>query len=117
MRDLGELNGHGVGGDDGADAYGVIVGAAVAHDADGAHAGEDGEVLPNFPFHTGVFDLFAENIVAVTEDRQLFLCDLAEDTNAEAGAGEGLTPDERRRHAERLAYRADLILEEGAQGL
>ena len=43
--------------------------------------------------------------------------DLADDPDAEAGAGERVAPDHRRRQAELLADRADLVLEQGAQRL
>ena len=44
-REGGAFGGHEVGGEDGAQRDGVVVGAAVAHDADGAQVGEGGEVL------------------------------------------------------------------------
>ena len=112
--DIGELDGHCVGGDDGADADGVIIGARVAHHADGAHAGEDGEILPDIAVEAGLFDLIAEYVIGIAEYGDLFLCDIAEYAYAQAGAGEGLAPNELLWHAEGFAYGAHLVLEEGA---
>lgn len=112
--DIGELDGHCVGGDDGADADGVIIGARVAHHADGAHAGEDGEILPDIAVEAGLSDLVTEDPIGFAQYRELFLGDVAQYADAEAGAGEGLAPNELLWHAEGFAYGAHLVLEEGA---
>lgn len=109
---LCELDGHCVGGDDGADADDVIIGTLIAHDADGLHTGKDGEVLPDGTVKTGFCYLIAEDVIGLTEYVKLFFGDIAEDTDGKTGAGEGLPPDEGGGHAEAFAEAANLVLKE-----
>ena len=45
VGDTSPIGGHEVGGGDAAEGEGIVVGAAVAHDADGAHIRQHGEIL------------------------------------------------------------------------
>ena len=65
VGDGGVFSGHKVGGDDRAERNGVIVGSEVAHNADRAHIGKDGEVLPDFAVKPRVCDFLTENSVLI----------------------------------------------------
>lgn len=58
-----------------------------------------------------------EDLVGVLKDAHFLCGDLAEDADAEAGAREGMAPEQVGADAEGTAYAAHLILEEEAQGL
>lgn len=111
------FGGHGVLRGDGAQADHVAVGAFVAHDADGADVREGGEGLPDLAREAGFFEFFAVDGVGLPEDVAFFLGDFTEDADAEAGAGEGVAPDEGRVDAELEADFADFVFEEFAQRL
>jgi GMP synthase (glutamine-hydrolysing) len=51
------IGGHAVGRGDGAQRAGLVIGAAVAHHAHGAHRQEDGEGLPDVVVEAGLADL------------------------------------------------------------
>ena len=93
--DAGPVGGHEIVGGDGADGYGVVIGALVPHDADGMDAGADGEILADLPVEAGFGDFFPENGIAFTDDLRLVGGDFADDADGDAGAGEGLAPDHR----------------------
>ena len=117
VGDAGPVGGHEIVGGDGADGQEVVIGAVVAHDAHGADAGEDAEELGHLTLIAVLGHLIPENPVGLLEDFHLLGGDLADDAHAQAGAGEGLPPDQLVGNAQLLAYPADLILEEAAQGL
>ena len=95
----------------------MVVGAVVAHDADGAHGEEDGEGLPDRVVEAVAADLVEIDGVGLAEDRELLAGDGAGAADGEAGAGEGVAADEAVGQAELAAEGADLVLEELAQGL
>ena len=95
----------------------MVIGAVVAHDAHGADAGEDAEELGHLALIAVLGHLIPENPVGLLEDFHLLCGDLADDAHAQTGTGEGLPPDQLVGNAQLLAYPADLILEEAAQGL
>ena len=83
----------------------VVVGAAVAHDADRAHRQQHGERLPDVVVEAGVADLLEVDRVGLAQDVELFARDLARAADGEAGAGERMAADEAFGQAE-LAARA-----------
>ena len=111
----GVLGGHEIGGHHSAERHGVVVGAEVAHDADGAHVREHGEILVGVDM---VFlKLLAPDGVGVPEKLQLLLRDFSDAAHAQAGPGEGLAVCDVVGKPELAAGDADLILKEGAQRL
>ena len=95
----------------------VVVGAAVAHHADGADREEHGEGLPDRVVEAVAADLVEVDRVGLAQDRELVAGDLARAADGEAGAGEGVAADEAVGQAELAAEGADLVLEELAQRL
>lgn len=95
-----------------ADRARVLVGALVAHHADGPDGQEDGERLPDRLVVGKFLDLLLHAQVGLLEELHLLLRHLAEDAHAEARAGEGLAVQELVRHAEDAADGAHLVLEE-----
>ena len=70
---------------------GVPVGAAVALDADRADVGQEHDRhLPDRAVEAGGGELLAGDGVGLAEDVEALAGDLADDPDAEAGAGEGL---------------------------
>lgn len=117
VGDPGPVGGHEVVGSDGADGKEVVVGAVVAHDAYGADAGEDAEELGHLALIAILDHFVPEHPIGLLENFDLFGGDLADDPHAQAGAGEGLTPDQLLGNAQLLTDAADLVLEEAGQGL
>ncbi|GGQ30916.1 hypothetical protein GCM10010215_63780 [Streptomyces virginiae] len=96
----------------------MAVGAAVALDADAADVREqDDRALPDLAVQAGGGELVAGDGVGLAQQVQALLGDLADDADAEAGAGEGLALDDLVGQAELLADHADLVLEQLAQRL
>ncbi|PLC12344.1 hypothetical protein AUQ48_08950 [Kocuria flava] len=96
----------------------MAVGAAVALDAHGAHVGEqDDRHLPDLLVEPGAGKLLAGDRVRAAQHREAVLGDLADDADAQAGAGEGLAADDLLGQAELAAHGADLVLEQGPQRL
>lgn len=93
VGDAGPVGSHEVAGGDGAERQGVIVGAAVAHDAHGAGIGEDGKVLVDVLVLAGGGDLLPVDGVGIPEGVQLLLGQIADDPDGQAGTGEGLAHD------------------------
>ena len=117
VGDAGPVGGHEVVGGDCADGQEVVIGAVVAHDAHGADAGEDAEELGHLALIAVLRHLIPEHPVGLLEDFHLLGGDLTDDAHAQTGTREGLPPDQLMGNAQLLAYPADLILEEAAQGL
>ena len=88
------VGGHAVDAGDGAERADVVVGAAVAHDADGADGEEDGEGLPDGVVEAVAADLVEIDGVGLAEDGELLAGDVAGAADGEAGAGEGVAADE-----------------------
>ena len=80
-------------------------------------SGRHGEGLPDLPLEAGGADLLADDGVGPLEQGDLLGRDLADDADAEAGAGEGLAPDDLVGEAELGAEGAHLVLEQAAEGL
>ena len=108
----GNARGHGVGGVHSADDDRPELGALAVHDAGGADVGDDREVLPDLRVHAGLCELLAEDGVGLTHGGETVAGDRADAPDAEAGAGERLTPHHAVRQTERLADLTDLVLEE-----
>ena len=117
IRDARPVSGHKVARGDAAQREGVIVGAAVAHDADRAGVGQNGEVLVDLSVKTCICDLLTENRVRLAQNVALLLGDLAGDADAEAGTRERLAHNEILRQTELKAELTDLVLEQHAQRL
>ncbi len=79
---------------DGAQGQHVIVGAAVAHDADGAHGQQHGKGLPDGVVEAGLADLVEVDGVGLAKNVELLARDLAGNADAEAGAWERMAADE-----------------------
>ena len=96
----------------------MAVGAAVALDADGPDVGEQHDrALPDLAVEPGGGELGADDGVGLLEQVEPLLGDLADDADAEAGAGERLAADDRLGQPELAADGADLVLEERAERL
>ena len=117
VGEMGPVGGHGVGGGDGSEGYGALVGAFVAHYAYALHGQEDGSGLPNFVVQIPAAEAVDEDVVGFLKHAHFFGCDVAEDAHCQAGAGEGMALDEVLGHAEGAAYGSHLVFEEEAQGL
>ena len=117
VGDSRPIGGHKVVGGDGANDDDVIVGTVVAHNSDGVHAGEDAEELRQLAFVAVFGHLVAQHPIGVLQNPDLFGGDFAQNTDSEAGAREGLTPDEFLRDPQLFADLADLVLEQVAERL
>jgi len=117
IRQAHPIGGHEVGGADGAESDRVIISAAVAHDADGAHVCQRREVLAQLPLKTGFDDLIAEDEVGLAQHIELLLSQRADDADAETGAGEGLAHDQILWQPKLAPELANLVLKEHAQRL
>ena len=95
----------------------MVVRPAIAHDADASHVRERGEVLAKGLIDAGLGDLFAIDSIGLLHNLDLFRRDLADDADAEAGAGERLTIDEMLGDAKLAAGLSHLVLEQEAQRL
>ena len=114
----GPVGGHRVLAGDRTEHDGVAVGAAVALDADRADVGQQHDRhLPDVAVQAGAGELLAGDRVGLAEDVEALAGDLADDPDAEAGAGERLAVHDLGGQAELLADQADLVLEQGAQRL
>ena len=111
------VGGHPVAAFDRPDGDGVLVGAFVAHDADGTDGEEDGEGLPDLVVEVGLLHLIDDNAVRAAEDGEFAGRDFAEAADGESGAREGLPHDHFFRQSELAAHFAHLVLEEAAEGL
>ena len=95
----------------------VVVGAAVAHDADGAHGQQHGEGLPDGVVEAGLADLVEIDGVGLAQDVELLARDLARNADGEARTRERMAADEGFGQAKLAAQRPDLVLEQFAQRL
>jgi hypothetical protein len=86
------VGGHAVDRGHGAQRTDVVVGAPVAHHADGAHRQEHGEGLPDRVVEAVVADLVEIDGIGLAQDRELFAGDLAGAADGEAGPGKGWRP-------------------------
>ena len=111
VGDSRPVSGHEVAGGDGAESQGVVVGAAVAHDAHGAGVGEDSKILVQVLVLAGLGDLVPEDEVGISEQVGLLLGDLPDDADGQAGAGEGLAGHQVLGQAQLPAQLSDLVLE------
>ena len=116
-RERRTLSGHEVAREDGSERYGMVVRPAVAHDADASHVRERGEVLTECLVDAGSGDLFAIDSIGLLHNLDLLRCDLADDADAKAGAGERLAIDEMLGDAKLAASLSHLVLEQEAQRL
>lgn len=69
----------------------IVIGPAVTHYADGAHIRENREILIHRALEVRLCDLVAEDKVCLAQDIELFLRDIANNTDGKAGAGKWLT--------------------------
>jgi hypothetical protein len=70
----------------------MIVGAAVAHDADGLHRQQHGEGLPDLVVEAGLADFVEIDGVGLAQDVELLARDLAGQRMARPGPGNGWRP-------------------------
>ena len=115
--DLCPVCGHAVDRGHGADGYGVVICPLIAHDADGTHIGQAGEVLPDLFLQAGLGDLLAQDGIRFSDDVQLFFGDVAQDADTESRAGERLSPYHFFRQTKLDAQRAHFVLEQRVQRL
>ena len=83
-----EVGGHAVDRGDGAQRADELVGAAVAHDADGLHRQQHGEGLPDRVVEAGLADLVEIDRVGLAQDVELLARDPAGAADGEARARE-----------------------------
>mgnify|MGYP006883042045 CR=1 FL=1 len=91
IGDSRPVGGHEVGRCDAAQRQRVIVRPSVAHDADGAHGGEDREILVHLAVEAGFGHLVAEDEVRLAQRVEFFLCNVADDADGKSRTGERLT--------------------------
>ena len=113
---MGPVSGHGVGGGDGAECYGTLVGAFVAHYAYALHGEQNDACLPHFVVESPVAESLNEDVVSFLEYLHFLGGDVAEDAHCQTGAGEGMAGDEVFGHAELATNGAHFVFEEQAQG-
>src|SRR6478672_11342317 len=111
------VGGHAVGRGDGAKRAYIVVGARIAHDADGAHREQHGESLPDRVVEAGLPDLVEIDGVGAPQDGELLLGHFAGHADGEPGPREGMAVDEDRRQPKLAAERPHLVLEQLAQRL
>ena len=117
VGDAGPVGGHEVLGRHSAQRKHAVVAAAIAHDADGARVGQDGEVLVHLLVFAGLFQLLAVDRVGKAQRVGLFLRDLAHDADGKARAGERLAGDEVFGKPQLAAELTHFVLKEQAQRL
>ena len=117
VGDAGPVGGHEVLGRHSAQRKHAVVAAAIAHDADGARVGQDGEVLVHLLVFAGLFQLLAVDRVGKAQRVGLLLGDLAHDANGKTRAGERLAGDEILGQPQLAAELTHLVLKEQAQRL
>ena len=93
----------------------VVVGAGVAHHADGLHGQQHGEGLRGAAVEAGGFDFVEDDRVGFAERVEALAGDFAEAADGQAGAGERVPPDDFFGQAELQAELADFVLEQVAQ--
>src|SRR5262245_4921431 len=89
-----EVGAHPVGRGHRAQPDDVIVGAIIAHDADGAHGQQHGERLPNVVVEPGAADLLDIDVIGAAQDIELFPRDVAGAADGEPGPGKRVSADE-----------------------
>lgn len=67
----------------------IIIGTTLAHNANGAHIRKSRKVLSQIFIHTGFGDFFPINVIRILNNTHLFFGNLADDTDSEAGPGNG----------------------------
>ena len=92
----------------------VIVGAPVAHHANGAHGQQHGERLPDHVVQSRLADLIDVDRIRIAQDVEFFGGDLAGAADREPGAREWMAADEHVGQAQFLAECAHLVLEQFA---
>ena len=117
VGDAGPVGGHEVLGRHSAQRKHAVVAAAIAHDANGARVGQDGEVLVHLLVFAGLFQLLAVDRVGKAQRVGLFLRDLAHDTDGKARAGERLAGGEVFGKPQLAAELTHFVLKEQAQRL
>ena len=108
---------HEVGGGDGTQSHGIVVGALVAHDAHALHIGQSGVILADFLIQTGLGDFLTPDGIGILHDGHLFRGHFADDADAQARAREGLTAYQIFGQAQLTAGLTHLVLEQVPQGL
>ncbi|MPL73681.1 hypothetical protein SDC9_19487 [bioreactor metagenome] len=96
---------------------GIVIGAPVAHHADGADRQDRHEGLPDLVVEPVLADLVDIDRIRLAQDREFLAGDLAGAADRQARAREGVTADELRRQAKLATKGADLVLEEFTQRL
>ena len=117
MRKVDPVRRHAVRALHGAQRDDVVVGAAVAHDADGADRQEDRERLPRLVVEPGELDLVDHDRVRLAQDVERLARHRAEVAHAQPRPRERLAHDDRLGKAELAAHFADFVLEEARERL
>ena len=117
MGDSRPVGGHEIGGVHAAEGDHVLIAAAVAHHADGFHRENGGEGLGGAAIEVLGNDFFEEDFVGIPQNGEAVFGDFAEAADGEAGAGEGVSPDDFLGQAELQAELADFVFEQVAQRL
>ena len=88
MRQTGPVGGHTVCRGHGTQGDGLLVGAEIAHHADRLDRQQHGEGLPDVVVNAEIVQFLDKDPVGLLQQLNLFRCYVAEDADAEAGAGE-----------------------------
>ena len=111
------LGGHEVGGGDGTEGHGVVIGALVAHDAHALHIGQGSVILADLLIQTGLSDFLTPDGIGILHDSHLLRGHFANDADAQTRAGERLAADQIFGQAQLTAGLTHLVLEQVPQGL
>src|SRR2546425_3404818 len=117
VRETRPVRGHEVLGRDRAQCEERGVGAVIALHPDAAHRRQHGERLGDAPIEVGRAQLLDEDRVSVPQRVQPLAVDRTDHAHREAGAGEGMPPEDVLGDAELGTGAADLVLEQTAQRL
>mmetsp|Transcript_2866 Transcript_2866/g.8726 ORF Transcript_2866/g.8726 Transcript_2866/m.8726 type:complete len:440 (+) Transcript_2866:367-1686(+) len=95
----------------------VGIDTAVSHDTHALHRQQHGERLRCLPVQVCASQLFEEDGICLPELGEALLRDCSQNPDGQPWPRERVAPDRLRRHAQLQAHRADLVLEQLAQGL
>lgn len=117
VGDTSPVSRHKIIGGDSADSDEVIVGAVVAHNANGMNIGENSEELFELVFDSAFAYLIAENSVSFLKNLYFLLSDLANNADTKTGTREWLSPYEIVGDTKLFAYSSDFVFKEVTERL
>ena len=99
MGEPGPVGGHAIDAGNGAEGANVLVRAQIAHHPHGLHRQQHRKGLPDLIVEPIALQLVNEDRVGLAQQVQRLTVDRPQHTHGQAGAGERMPPDDRRRHA------------------